>query len=472
MCTSREAIFLAMINFRGQLTRYTEGSVHELWTISYPLILSMMSVNVMIFLDRLILAHYDTRAMNAAVVAWITFSIFQFGTMGIAAISEVFVGQYNGAAKSKQMGEPVWQMIWFSVLTGFLFIPIGLFAGAYLIPNPDYMADGIPFFKTLMLFGPTFPLVAALSSFFVGRGQVKLVMSATILSNLFNIVLDFVLIFGVDDLLPAMGAKGAAIATGVAQSLQALVLFGLFLQKQYREKYATNCWRFKPSLFMHIFRVGLPASLSYIFDAIAWSVLAQFLASVSEGHLTVYTIGDSFFVLFGFGFLGLQKGVTTVAANYIGANREEILGATLRSGIKIILALMIVLMIPLFLFPDNLAQFFLKQDSVLVVNEELKDMLHLAMAWLWVYFLLDGIAWLFSGILTAAGDTKYVMLISGVGPWIFSILPTYFCVRYWEGSPIITWIICAIYGLLNALCFYLRYKTKRWDPKLALHILR
>ena len=44
-----------MINVRGQLTRYTEGSVHELWTISYPLILSMLSMNVMIFLpsDRL-----------------------------------------------------------------------------------------------------------------------------------------------------------------------------------------------------------------------------------------------------------------------------------------------------------------------------------------------------------------------------------------------------------------------------------
>jgi len=135
-----------MINVRGQLTRYSEGSLRELWTISYPLILSMLSVNIMIFIDRLILAKYNTGAMNAAVVSGLIFNIFQCGTVGIASISEVFVGQYNGANKYEKMGEPVWQMIWFSVMTAALFVPLGLFAGPLLIRNPDYAADGISFF--------------------------------------------------------------------------------------------------------------------------------------------------------------------------------------------------------------------------------------------------------------------------------------------------------------------------------------
>src|SRR5687767_7282451 len=107
----------------GQLTHYKEGSVKELWAISFPLILSMLSINVMIFIDRLILAKYDTRAMNAAVVAGLIFSIFQYGMMGIAGVSEVFVGQFNGAQKLRRIGEPIWQMIWFALLTIFIFIP-------------------------------------------------------------------------------------------------------------------------------------------------------------------------------------------------------------------------------------------------------------------------------------------------------------------------------------------------------------
>jgi len=129
-----------MMNFRGQLTRYSEGSVQELWAISYPLILSILSVNMMLFFDRLILARYNTGAMNAAVLAWLIFSIFQLGTIGIASIAEVFVGQYNGAKKLNKMGEPVWQMIWFSLMTGFIFIPI--FFNSSLIKSAMSLQSG------------------------------------------------------------------------------------------------------------------------------------------------------------------------------------------------------------------------------------------------------------------------------------------------------------------------------------------
>lgn len=458
-----------MSNFRGKLTRYSEGSIQELWAISFPLILSVLSINTMIFLDRLILAKYDTRAMNAAVVAGLVFSIFQYGAMGIAAISEVFVGQCNGAKKFRKIGEPVWQMIWFSLMTCLLFVPLGLYAGPLFIPNPEYVADGIPFFKWMMLFGPAFPLVAALSSFFVGRGRVKLVMSTTILSNVLNVCLDFLLIFGVDGLFDPLGAKGAAIATGVAQTMQAIVLLAVFLRKKHQLTHGTGHWQFKPKLFYQEICVGVPSALSSIIELSAWSMLAQILTSVSEAHITLFSIGDSFFVLFTFGFWGLQKGITTVVSNYIGANREEMIGPCLRSGVKIVLGIMLVFTIPLFFFPEVLAKQFLNEEALL--NEELMGHATLAMRWLWVYFMLDAMAWLITGVLTAAGDTKFVMMMNGVSAWVFSVIPTYFFVVYMDGSPVVTWILCALYGFLNSLCFYLRYRSKRWAQELPLHAM-
>jgi MATE family multidrug resistance protein len=458
-----------MMNFRGQLTRYSEGSVRELWAISYPLILSILSVNIMVFFDRLILARYNTGAMNAAVLAWLIFSIFQLGAIGIASIAEVFVGQYNGAKKLNKIGEPVWQMIWFSLMTGFIFIPLGLFAGPLFISNPDYIADGIPFFKVLMLFGPTFPITAALSAFFIGRGRVKLVMFTTVISNILNILLDFVLIFGVEGLVSALGAKGAAIATGIAQTVQTVVLLGVFLRCRHRKTHGTNQWKFKPKLFLSVLGVGIPNALSNIMDAIAWSVLVQILAFVSVSHVTVFTIGDSFFILFVVGFLGLQKGITTVAANYIGANREEILSRTLRSSIKMILIIMLFLIVPFFFFSEKLADLFFSQDPSLMLNEGLKTQVAIALRWLWVYFMFDAVSWMIGGILIAAGDTRFVMLMNSVSAWIFSVIPTAICVIYFGASPIITWVLWALYGFLNALCFFVRYKNKRWNAVQSLH---
>ncbi len=460
-----------MIHFRGQLTRYSEGSVQELWAISYPLILSIFSVNMMVFFDRLILARYNTGAMNAAVLAWLIFSIFQVGAMGIASIAEVFVGQYNGAKKLNKMGEPVWQMIWFSLMTGFIFMPLGLFAGPVFIPNPEYAAEGVPFFKILMLFGPIFPMSAALSAFFIGRGRVKLVMFATVLSNILNILLDLLLIFGIDNCLPALGTKGAAIATGFAQTVQTVLLMGVFLRYRHREAYGTHQWRFKPKLFLRVLHVGIPNALANVMDAIAWGVLIQILAFVSVDHVTAFTIGDSFSVLFVVGFLGLQKGITTVAANYIGANREEVLSRILRSSIKIILMIMLFLMIPFFFFSEKLANLFLNPDSLLILNEVLKTQVAIALRWLWVYFMFDAVSSMIGGILTAAGDTKFVMWMSSVSPWVFSVIPTAICVIYFDASPMMTWILWATYGFLNAVCFFVRYKNKRWNAMQSLHAL-
>lgn len=460
-----------MSNMRGNLTQFTEGSVKELWAISFPLILSMFSINVMTFVDRLILARYDIRAMNAAVVAGLVFSIFQFGAMGIAAVSEVFVGQYNGANKYRKIGEPVWQMIWFSLMTSLFFIPMGLWAGQLFIPNPEYAADGIPFFKWMMLFGPAFPLVTALSSFFVGRGSVTLVMITTVLSNVLNILLDFLLIFGVQDLIPAMGASGAAIATGASQAVQAILLVAIFLHRRHREKHGTGEWVFKPKLFWQVLKVGFPSAMSSIIELSAWSVLAQILASKSDAHITLYSIGDSFFVLFTFGFWGLQKGITTVVANYIGAGREDLKGKCLVSGIKIVVAIMLLFSIPLCFFPEALVNQFLNPEASLEMNQELMAYATIAMRWLWLYFILDAISWLICGVLTAAGDTKFVMIMNSISAWVFAIIPSYFIFTYLNTSPVVTWIICAGYGLLNSFSFFLRYRSQGWYKKEPLHAL-
>lgn len=450
----------------GKLTPYTEGSVRELLAISFPLILSMLSTNVMAFVDRLILAQYDITAMNAAVVAGYFASIFQYGAMGIVSISEIFVGQYNGSNKHQKIGEPVWQMIWFSFFTFFLFIPMGL-SGSYFIV-PEYAVSGIPFYQWHMFFGPFFALSTTLSSFFIGRGSVKFVMFATILSNIINIALDFVFIFGLKNILNPMGAEGAAIATGIAEALQALILFSVFLNKSHRKTYGTGKWIFKAKLFWQSIHLGVPNCLSSVIEMFAWAVLTNILASASEFHITVYSIGDSFFSLFAFGFIGLQMGITSVAANYIGANREEILKKSLWSGIKIIFVIMLIMIIPLCFFSDKLTEAFLSGTDPLF-NEEIKTYVLVAARWLWLYFIFDGISRLITGVLTAAGDTLFIMFMNGISAWAFSVLPTYLALHYLKSSPITSWILFAGYGFLNAYSFYIRYKRKRSFTSSALH---
>jgi Na+-driven multidrug efflux pump len=63
------------------LTAYPQGSLRELWQISFPLIISLMSASLMLFLDRLFLAHYSLASLNAAAHAGASVQFCNFGLL-------------------------------------------------------------------------------------------------------------------------------------------------------------------------------------------------------------------------------------------------------------------------------------------------------------------------------------------------------------------------------------------------------
>ena len=84
---------------------------------------------------------------------------------------------------------------------------------------------------------------------------------------------------------------------------------------------------------------------------------------------------------------------------------------------------------------------------------------------MWVYFLFDGIHWLVVGLLTAAGDTKFVLWISGLSAWVFAIVPIYYFVVVLENKADMAWLITAVYAGLACLIYLLRFKTEKWQNK-------
>ncbi|HKY69773.1 MAG TPA: hypothetical protein VJ205_02640, partial [Gammaproteobacteria bacterium] len=103
--------------------------------------------------------------------------------------------------------------------------------------------------------------------------------------------------------------------------------------------------------------------------------------------------------------------------------------------------------------------------------EDLLTLQSLAQAgclWIWLGFSFDGIMWILAGILTAAGDTRFIMFMSSIGAWTFGIVPIYIFVIRANGAPLLALILPAGYNLAMALCFLWRYKSGRWQQASAL----
>ncbi|MGA9238477.1 MATE family efflux transporter, partial [Robiginitalea sp.] len=131
--------------------------------------------------------------------------------------------------------------------------------------------------EVVVLAGPYLDLVAfslipliifqALKQFSEGLSKTRYPMYATILANVINVVLNYLLIFGSFG-FPKLGIVGAAIGTLVSRVFMVLFLWWIFKQRPFFKAFIENL-RFrqvKKQLLRKIADLGFPSALQMFFE--------------------------------------------------------------------------------------------------------------------------------------------------------------------------------------------------------------
>lgn len=444
------------------LSRYPEGSIRELWSVSLPLMISTLASLFMIFTDRLFLAHYSIETLNASVnsgtLAWALMAGFGM----ITAMSEVFVAQYNGAKKYNKLGIPVWQMIWFALFSFAFFIPMSIWGAPAIFASDRYADLEITNFRWLIVFGPSYALMTAFAGFFIGRGKTKMMIWLAIVANVINIVLDWALIFGIKGWIPEMGIQGAAIATCFGYSFEAAVLGYLFLRKENREQFGTGNWRINWDEMKKCLRIGFPQGIFYTLEVFGLAVFYWMMTSLGDKHITISSICQSFTILFSFFCDGLSRGAAAVTGNLIGSKRTFMVHNVLRSGFVLLILFSLCTGLVFLVDPVDTVKFLFFDHQPVHVDPTLYDSLKVCMIFSFIYIFFDGLRWLFSGILVAAGDTRFLLLAGSLSVWLFLLAPVYFIVVQNKLSVEYAWGLAMLYSALFFVLYWARFKQGAW----------
>lgn len=450
------------------LTSHPEGSLRELWSVSFPLMISALASLFMIFTDRIFLAHYSLGALNASVNAGTLAWALMSGIGMITAMSEIFVAQYNGAQRYTQIGSTIWQMIWFSLLSFLIFIPMAIW-GAPAIFGGDLYADmEIKYFRWLMLFGPSYALMTAFAGFFIGRGKTRMMIWLAITANLINIFLDATLIYGIPGWIPELGIQGAAIATCFGYFFESAVLAFLFLKKKNRIAFGTTQWRWNWEEMIKCCKVGFPQGIFCALEIFGWAVFYWMMTSLSEKHITISSICQSFTILFFFFCDGLSRGSAAVAGNLIGAKKYFLINQVLKSGLILMCGFTAVTSLLLVVDPVETAKvlFFGHFESGHIagqVDPALIDSLKICMFFAFIYIFFDGLRWVLGGLLVASGDTLFLFIFGSISVWIFLLLPIYVIVVKNHLSVEYAWGLTVTYSILFFTVYLIRFKQGPWQ---------
>lgn len=449
-----------MIN--NKLSKYPSGSVREILAIGIPLMIASFSFHFMLTIDRAILAKHSVIDFNAAAVISMIAIVFQFMVINITAIAEVLAGQYYGSKQYKMVARPVWQMIFFALFMAVPFFIIGKYLGWLFVPE-QYGKEGEEYFELLMVISILPAIGSALGSFFIARGKTLVITISAVISNIVNIIIAFPLILGWEGYLEPLGLMGSVYASLIAFLLQLAIMFAFFFSKKNRQEFDVLNTALDFSIIKRCLRIGVPNSIGHGAEIMAYAATLRYLATVSEDHITVAAIAQNFFILVVFFTEGMQKSMIAIASNAIGSKNLDIIAVALKSAVRIIVIFTFIAAVPLAVFPEASVKLFFSE-----INDNVFKLATIALIGSLLFFFVDVMAWgTYSAILTAGGDTRFLMMVNIFTSWMINFMTTYTFIDK-DTSPVIPWlIIMPAYATCNFIAFKLRYHYGKWRQNLT-----
>ena len=154
---------------------------------------------------------------------------------------------------------------------------------------------------------------------YIGITRTKVLTINAIVMALTNVVLDYVLIFGKFG-LPEMGIKGAAIASVLAEASSILFFRHLYVCHGRFKKYGMNRLRtFDPALLMRILSISCFTMLQYFLSMATWFVFFVAVERLGQRELAIANIVRSIYVVLLIPVNALATTTNSLVSNAIGA---------------------------------------------------------------------------------------------------------------------------------------------------------
>ena len=454
---------------RRQQQVLTTGGFLEVFKVALPLILSSSCHAANMFFDRLMLARYASDAVGAAFTGGLTHFTIACIFIGTVGYTGTFVAQYEGARHRERIGVAMWQGIWLTLL-GSVLLTTGFWWAEPLFScfghDAAMLKGEVAYFQILSLGSVTFMMVNVLCCFWNGRGRTDLVLAVSAVMTLFNLPLNYLLIYGGCG-FPELGVSGAALGTVLAEAAGMLIYLGFFFAPSSCRHFKTHkpCWDW--DLVKRMLRFGLPSGVHLALELIAFNTFGLLLgcygAAVHEASGITFGINNIAFCP----VIGIGMAASILVGQAVGAENITLAKKALKSCLRLAVGYTLVMMLLFTVFQDwVLAPFIRPGDAA---QQETIQLSRYMLYFIAGYLLVDSISICVSNALRGAGDTRYNMFVmTGVGIFLFAVP----CVIVYKlGCPWWSlWIALESEILLLCILFVLRYFSGKWTKMRVIEV--
>ena len=421
--------------------------------------LGAMSFVIMDFVDKVFVSRLgvdNLAAVGSAGIWAYTLGVF---FVGVAGCVSTFSAQSIGRGQKENCSRYAWQGIYISMAAGSTVLLMWPLARPLFAPmghSPEVLDLELTYFQ-IRIFGFAFVAwQATLAGFFQSINRPIIPMYTTLVANIANIGLDYVLIFGKFG-LPALGIAGAAIATVVSLGLQVVLLQAVFLNgKTNREFGSRRLWRFDRMRARDLFAIGWPSGVSSFLDVASWSIFTSFIVGgFGTIQLASHTAAISYMHLIFIPAMALSMAATPIVGQWIGRGDIAIAKSRAYTAMRIAMVFMVTVGVTLAIFGPQLMRVFSSDPEVIRLG-------HTLLIFAAIFAGFDAMTIVLAGALRGAGDTRWMMVALTIGAYGVS-LPLAWTFAHPLGLGARgAWIGETIYIILISAVFLRRFHGEAW----------
>lgn len=471
-------------------------AVNEVWSLAWPTILTMTSFTIMQFVDKLMISRVGALEVAAQGNAG-TWAFAIIATiLGVVTVVNTYVSQHLGAGSPQEGAKYAWSAGW---MAAFFWLVV-VVPWAILIPRVfQYIHSGHSELISLeteyaifTLAGSLFLLIGrGFSQYFFGMHRPKIITVSTVIANVVNVVANYILIFGEDGITnfslfgvqldlpgipgsPALGLKGAAIATVIGMFMEMLIPLIIFIGPSFNTKYFTRkAWRPCLNTMRALFRIGWPGSIQWGNEIICWALfMTVFVGSYGTADMAAGWIALGYLHLSFMPAIGINVAVNSIVGKYIGAGTPDIAVSRARIGVTMAAVYMSVCAAIFIIFRYEFIELFAPIDSEkypALTLEQIKENMRIIelgsnmLIMVAVFQTVDALGIVYTGALRGAGDTVWPGVVTAIYSWVLIVGGGWLAVTFFPGwGSIGPWIAASAYVILIGITMAIRFERGGW----------
>ena len=454
----------------------------EVLNLAFPVILSNLSRVLMSMVDVAMVGRLGAEALAAtgmgAMMFWGALSL----VLGIRTAVQTVA--------SRRLGQKVYNKAGTALHNGLFMATV--YALPMSISGWLFAKDIIPFFIDDVVATPLTIEYASIiflsllfsaysfvfQGFYTGIEKTKIHMMVTITSNIINVYLNVGLIYGSVGIksfflettpqfsfisylwqwttFPALGVKGAAIATLVASMWMTLHYAIYLFSKHIKTRFAVFSLSVDRSMMNRQLKLAAPQGFQEMFIAVGWSMFYKIVGMIGLVELAttelLFTIMHASFMP----ALGVGQACSTLVSKYMGEKQIEKSETSIKESIRIAEYIMGFMGLSFIFFPEYYLLIFTNDPEIISLGV-------FGLKIIGAIQFLDAIGFVLWFSLSGAGNTLFPAVVESCLTWIVVVLGSYILGVVLNMGFTALWLLFPVYmGLFAGI---LTWKILKGDWK-------